>query len=62
MSEAAGVIQQGVANVTMARGASSQMHPFDFVRRHVMGLLSPRYDDPAAVVRPFDANETARSG
>jgi len=53
--ESASVIQRGMADVMLAGGASSQMHPLDFVRRITMGNLSPRCDDPAAVVRPFDA-------
>ena len=55
IGEAASVIQRGAADVMMAGGASSQMHLFDFVRRAVMGILSPRGDDPEKIVRPFDA-------
>jgi 3-oxoacyl-[acyl-carrier-protein] synthase II len=55
VAEAASVIQRGMADVMLAGGASSQMHPLDFVRRMAMGQLSPRRDDPATVVRPFDA-------
>jgi len=53
--EAASVIQRGMADVMLAGGASSQMHPLLFVKRMVLGKLSPRHDDPASVVRPFDA-------
>ena len=55
VTEAASVIQRGMADVMLAGGASSQMHPLDFVRRLAMGNISPRHEDPAAVVRPFDA-------
>jgi 3-oxoacyl-[acyl-carrier-protein] synthase II len=55
VSESASVIRRGMADVMLAGGASSQMHPFDFFRRIAFGNLSPRCDDPAAVVRPFDA-------
>ena len=55
VTEAASVIQRGMADVMLAGGASSQMQPLDFVRRMAMGNLSPRQDDPASVVRPFDA-------
>ncbi len=55
VTEAASVIERGMADVMLAGGASSQMHPLDFVRRVAMGNLSPRHDDPASVVRPFDA-------
>ena len=53
--ESASVIQRGMADVMLAGGASSQMHPLDFVRRIAMGNVSPRYEDPTSVVRPFDA-------
>lgn len=56
VNEAAGVIQRGVADVMMAGGASSQLHPLDCLRRCAMGILSPRQEDPATVVRPFDAS------
>ena len=55
MTESASVIQRGMADVMLAGGASSQMHPLDFLRRMTMGNLSPRHEDPASVVRPFDA-------
>jgi 3-oxoacyl-[acyl-carrier-protein] synthase II len=55
LGEAAGVIRRGAADVMLAGGASSEMHIFDCVRRCVMGILSPRQEDPASVVRPFDA-------
>jgi 3-oxoacyl-[acyl-carrier-protein] synthase II len=55
VSEAASVIERGMADVMLAGGASSQMHPLDFFRRIALGQISPRYEDPAAVVRPFDA-------
>ena len=55
VSEAASVIRRGAADVMLAGGASSQMHPMDFVRRWVTGGMSPRRDGPETVVRPFDA-------
>jgi 3-oxoacyl-[acyl-carrier-protein] synthase II len=55
VTESASVIQRGQADVMLAGGASSQMHPLDFVLRIAKGHLSPRYEDPASVVRPFDA-------
>jgi 3-oxoacyl-[acyl-carrier-protein] synthase II len=55
VSESASVIQRGMADVMLAGGASSQMHPMDFFRRIALGQISPRYEDPIAVVRPFDA-------
>ena len=53
--EAASVIQRGMADVMLAGGASSQLHPLDFVRRMLMGRVSSHHEDPAAAVRPFDA-------
>jgi 3-oxoacyl-[acyl-carrier-protein] synthase II len=55
VTESASVIQRGMADVMLAGGASSQMHPLDFFRRTALGQLSPRRDDPVAVVRSFDA-------
>jgi len=55
IGEAARVIQRGAADVMLAGGASSQMNPFDFVRRCAIGMLSRR-EDPAAAMRPFDAD------
>jgi 3-oxoacyl-[acyl-carrier-protein] synthase II len=53
--ESASVIQRGMADVMLAGGASSQMHPLEFARRFVMGGLTSRHEDPSAAVRPFDA-------
>jgi len=53
--ESASVIQRGMADVMLAGGASSQMHPLEFTRRFVMGSLTSQHEDPAAAVRPFDA-------
>ena len=53
--ESASVIQRGMADVMLAGGASRQIHQLDFLRRLTMGNLSPRYEEPASVVRPFDA-------
>lgn len=55
VDEAAQVIRRGWADVMIAGAASSEVHPFDCVRRCRLGVLSPRQDDPAAVMRPFDA-------
>jgi 3-oxoacyl-[acyl-carrier-protein] synthase II len=55
VDEAAQVVRRGWADVMIAGGASSLMNPFDCIRRCVTGILSPRQEDPAAAVRPFDA-------
>jgi 3-oxoacyl-[acyl-carrier-protein] synthase II len=54
VDEAVQVIRRGWADAMIAGGASSAMHPFDCIRRCVMGILSRRQDDPAAAPRPFD--------
>jgi len=56
VGEAAAVIRRGAADAMLAGGASSQMAPLDCVRRCVMGILSRQQVDPAAAVRPFDAD------
>ena len=55
VSEAASVILRGAADVMIAGGASSQMTPFDCVRRCAMGILTRRQDEPSLLMRPFDA-------
>jgi len=58
VSEAAQVIQRGMADVMIAGGASSQTNPYDWARHARYGRCSPREDDPAAVMRPFDADRS----
>ena len=54
--EATRVIERGWADAMIAGGASSQMHPTDWVRHCLSGRLSTRQGDPASVMRPFDAD------
>ncbi len=56
VAEAASVIRRGAADAILAGGASSQLRPFDCIRHCVMGDISRRQDDPAAAMRPFDAD------
>ena len=56
VAEAASVIRRGAADAMLAGGASSQLSPFDCVRHCMMGDISRRQDDPAAAMRPFDAD------
>jgi 3-oxoacyl-[acyl-carrier-protein] synthase II len=56
VAEALSVIRRGAADVMLTGGASSLLNPFDCVRHCVMGILSPRQENPAAAVRPFDAD------
>lgn len=60
VSEAARIIQRGRADVMIAGGASSQMNPYDWVRHCVLGTLSISRDDPATVLRPFDADRNGQ--
>lgn len=54
VAEALSVIRRGAADIVLAGGASSMLHPFDYIRHSVMGTLS-RNDDPTTASRPFDA-------
>lgn len=56
MREAVRVIQRGAADIMMAGGASSMTNPFDWACHCVVKDLSTRQDDPAEVMRPFDAD------
>ena len=56
VAEAVGTIQRGAADLMLVGGASSQLNPFDCIRRCVMGGLSRRQDEPTAAMRPFDAD------
>jgi 3-oxoacyl-[acyl-carrier-protein] synthase II len=40
--------------------ASSQLNPHDYIRRCVMGIHSLRQDDPAKIMRPFDADRNGQ--
>lgn len=55
IGEAMRVIQRGQADVIIAGGASSRLHPSVWSRRAGY-QLSNRLDDPAAACRPFDAD------
>ncbi len=54
LSEAMRVIDRGHAEVMIAGGTGSRIHPTFWVRAEVLHL-SHRADDPAAASRPFDA-------
>ncbi len=53
--EAACAIQRGTADVMLAGGASSQLTPLDIVRHKLKGRISPHWEEPSSVMRPFDA-------
>ena len=50
------VIQRGQADACFCGGAESNLNPMSFIRQVFTGRLSPRNDDPANAVRPFDQN------
>lgn len=55
LAEGMRLIERGAADVVLVGGASSRMHPLDWVRSCLMEELSRRHDDPAKASRPFDA-------
>lgn len=55
MSEAARVLDRGQADVMIAGGVGSRIHPAIWARSQVFGQ-SQRGDNPAAASRPFDAH------
>jgi 3-oxoacyl-[acyl-carrier-protein] synthase II len=61
LAEAVSAIDRGMADIMLAGGASSQMHIWDFVRRARMGFISPREDNPASIVRPFDLHRDGQA-
>ncbi len=54
LAEAARVLERGQADVLIAGGVNSRIHPAIWVRSHLLGQ-SRRNGDPAAASRPFDA-------
>jgi len=55
LAEAAQLIRRGQADVVMAGGASSRIHPA-ILLRNASRQISRRFADPAAACRPFDAD------
>jgi 3-oxoacyl-[acyl-carrier-protein] synthase II len=54
MGEAYRVIQRGAADLFLAGGTDSKIHPLSIVRLALLGRLTKRNDDPAGAMRPFD--------
>lgn len=54
IGEAGRLIRRGAADVMLAGGAHSTIHPFGVTGFHRLSALSTRNDDPAGAVRPFD--------
>jgi 3-oxoacyl-[acyl-carrier-protein] synthase II len=55
VAESVRVLERGQADAVLAGGVGSRLHPVVW-GRSIEGELSPRGDDPSAIVRPFDAN------
>ena len=56
LATAADLIRRGLADVVVAGGAESPLHPFLLGSFGAMRAVSLRMDDPAAASRPFDAD------
>lgn len=54
MGEALRVIQRGTADLFLAGGTDSKIHPLSMVRMALLNRLSKQVQDPAAAMRPFD--------
>ena len=54
IGEAGRLIRRGAADVMLAGGSHSTIHPFGVTGFHRLSALSTRNDDPAGAVRPFD--------
>lgn len=54
IGEALRVIQRGTADVFIAGGTDSKIHPLSIVRMALLGRLTKRNNPPEAAMRPFD--------
>ena len=54
IAEAARIIARGKADVMIAGGADSKIHPLSFVRLAMQGNMSGWRGDPSGACRPFD--------
>jgi len=54
IGEAARVIARGAADVMIAGGADSKIHPLQLVRLRMLDALTQRTDEPQKACRPFD--------
>ena len=60
IGEAAACLQRGAADVMIAGGATSRMHPIDWVRAELAEELSHEVDNPTSASRPFDARRSGQ--
>lgn len=56
LREAAHIVERGAADCVLAGGASSRLHPLDFIRSARFDTMARHDSDPAAASRPFDAS------
>ncbi len=56
IAEAARIIARGKADVMIAGGADSKVHPLSFVRMALNRTMSPWKGEPAGACRPFDTH------
>jgi len=56
IGEATRIVRRGEADVMLAGGAHSLIHPFGLTGFERLSALSTRNSDPASAVRPFDKN------
>ena len=56
IGEASRIIQRGDADIFLAGGAESKVHPLTIIRQHLLGNLSQRSDEPKKASRPFEKN------
>lgn len=54
MGEAYRIIQRGGADLFLAGGTDSKIHPLSVVRLALLGRLTRRNEDPVGAMRPFD--------
>ena len=60
LGEALRTIERGAADAMIVGAASAQLNPHDYIRRCVMGIHSLGQDDPARIMRPFDADRNGQ--
>lgn len=56
LGEAFRILTRGKADLILAGGTDSKVHPLSFVRLNLLGRLCRRQHDPATTVRPFDVD------
>lgn len=60
VAEGSAAIARDAADVILAGGAASRMHPIDWVRACLYEELSQKNDDPVGACRPFDRGRSGQ--